>query len=377
MKRVLILGATGSIGVQTIEVCENLGYQIVGITADKNYLKLFELSKRCHPDYVVINQQTGYNNLKEMLGNHVLFGTEGLKEVISESKADIIVNAIVGSAGILPTIEAIKHCKRIALANKETLVGAGEMIMKLAKEFQCEIIPVDSEHSAVFQCLDGQKIKKIHLTASGGPFLGYKSSQLEAVTIEDALKHPTWKMGSKITIDSATLMNKGLEVIEAKWLFNVDADKINVVIHPESIIHSFVQYEDNSFIAQLGAHDMRIPIQYAFTYPDRYENNFNVMDLVSLGKLTFQNPDIDTFKCLGLAYDALQYGNTMPLVLNAANEAAVQMFLEEKISFTKIWYLIEKVMNNHHNIYTDDISEILEIDRITRIRTFEGGNKCQ
>jgi len=373
MKKVLILGATGSIGMQAIEVCNNLNYEIVGITANTNYKQLANIYIKNKPKYMAINSEKHYQLLKEIVDGDINVGLSGIIEVIKKSKADIIVNAIVGSAGIIPTIEAIKNCKRLAIANKETFVSAGNIVIELAKQYNCEILPVDSEHSAIYQCLDGQKIKKIHLTASGGPFLGYSRKQLETVTKKDALKHPNWEMGSKITIDSATMMNKGLEVIEAKWLFNVKYSDINVLIHKQSIVHSLVEYEDNSFMAQLGAHDMRIPIQYALTYPKRITNQFNQLNLVEIGQLNFEKPDFDNFRCLKLAYDAIKAGNTMPVVLNAANEVAVSMFLKEKITFVEIPILIEKIMEKHDNIYTNNIEEILEIDKITRVKMINGG----
>lgn len=377
MKNIFILGATGSIGQQTIEVCTHLNYKVVGIAANSSYEELYKQYLQCKPDYVVINSKKGYDFLCEKISGKVYMGLEGLKQALESAKANIVVNAIVGSAGILPTVYAINNSNRVALANKETLVSAGEIIMALAKEKNTEIIPVDSEHSAIFQSLDGQTIKKIHLTASGGPFRGYTTKQLEKVTLKDALTHPNWEMGNKITIDSATLMNKGLEVIEAKWLFDVPAKKIEVVIHPESIIHSMVEYEDHSYIAQLGAHDMRVPITYALTYPVRMANPFDNINFVELGKLTFYEPDKKTFPCLQFAYDALQAGNTMPLVLNAANEVAVSLFLQGKITFTNIWFLIEKIMNKHDNIKIDNIRELLELDNIIRKKTIIGGNECQ
>jgi len=378
MKKILILGATGSIGVQTIDVCENLGYEIVGITANTKYTKLLQLQQRCNAKFLVINDEEGYKYLQSNSKCTIYKGLEGIKQVISEAKADIIVNALVGNAGIIPTIESLKHCKRLALANKETLVSAGEIVMKMAALYNCELIPIDSEHSAIFQSLEiGQVIKKIHLTASGGPFLGYTSNKLKNITKEDALKHPNWSMGQKITIDSATLMNKGLEVIEAKWLFNVEAKQIEVVVHPESIIHSMVEYMDNSIIAQLGAHDMRIPIQYALTYPKRVPNDFNTINFFEIGQFNFLKPDTETFICLKLAYDAINEKKTMPLVLNTANEIAVELFLNGKISFKNIGILIEKVMNRHHNIYTEDVNTLLEIDKEIRIKTVKWSKECQ
>lgn len=377
MKNIFILGSTGSIGEQTIEACKHLKYKIVGITANSSYEKLYEQYLLCKPKFVIINTEEGYTFLKEKIPGKVYFGLNGLHQTLEMAKADIVVNAIVGSAGILPTVYAIENSKRVALANKETLVSAGKLIMNLAKENNTEIIPVDSEHSAIFQSLDGQPIKKIHLTASGGPFRGYTAKQLEKVTLKDALSHPNWEMGKKITIDSATLMNKGLEVIEARWLFDVPATKIEVVVHPESIIHSIVEYEDHSYIAQIGAHDMRVPITYALTYPLRIANPFDNINFVKLGKLTFFEPDKKTFPCLQLAYDALEAGNTMPLVLNAANEVAVSLFIQGKISFTNIWILIEKIMNKHDNIKIDNINELLKLDNLIRKKTLIGGNTCQ
>lgn len=376
MKKVLILGATGSIGIQTIEACENLNCEIVGLVANTSYTKLISLKKRCNSKLIALSDETAIPSDDKTTRR----GIDGIISVIRESKADIIVNAIVGSAGIIPTLEAIKNSKRVALANKETLVSAGKIIMEKAKEFNCEIIPIDSEHSAIFQCLQDNKnkeIKKIHLTASGGPFLNYTFENLKKVTKKQALKHPKWEMGAKISIDSSTLMNKGLEVIEAKWLFDVEATNINVVVHPNSIIHSMVEYVDNSIIAQMGAPDMRVPIQYSLTYPNRCKNDFDVLDLLSMGKLEFYKPDRKTFKCLNLAFDAIAEGKTMPCVLNAANEQAVELFLNDKIPYYRIWEIIENAMSKYNNIDASTIEEILLIDKITRDKILMEETKCQ
>ncbi|MCK5758782.1 MAG: 1-deoxy-D-xylulose-5-phosphate reductoisomerase [Clostridiales bacterium] len=376
MTRVCILGATGSIGEQTLQVCREARYDVVAVAANKDYEGLLEVCREFSPTHVALFDPNAYEIFKGYgCSGNLYEGSEGILELIRNSKADIVVNSIVGSAGILPTLEAIKYSKRLALANKETLVAAGELVMKSAAENNCEIIPVDSEHSAIFQCMQGNnenQVKGIVLTASGGPFRGYSKEMLTNVTLEMALKHPNWVMGNKITIDSATMMNKGLEVIEAKWLFGLEYDQIKVAIHPKSIVHSMVEFVDNSLIAQLGAPDMRVPIQYALTYPDRIRNEFNSLDVFDMGSLEFIKPDLETFRCLKLAYEAGMTGGTMPCVMNAANEEAVKMFLEGKIEFVEIAAIIEKVMGKHKAIAADNIESILECDKEARRAVYGG-----
>jgi 1-deoxy-D-xylulose-5-phosphate reductoisomerase len=376
MARVCILGATGSIGRQTLSVCREAGYEVVAVTADSNQK---ELSRICHefkPAHAALSDESVCETFEKYnLPVHFYKGQEGILELIRNSNADIIVNSIVGSAGILPTLESLKNTKRLALSNKETLVAAGEIVILEAKKNGCEIIPVDSEHSAIFQCLKGNKksqVKGIILTASGGPFRGYSKDMLNTVTREKALNHPNWVMGSKITIDSATMMNKGLEVIEARWLFDMDYDRIKVVVHPQSVVHSMVEYQDNSIIAQLGAPDMRVPIQYALTYPDRLENSFKKLDFFEITKLEFEKADEETFGCLKLAYEAGRVGGTMPCVMNAANEEAVKMFLEGRIKFIEIEQIVKRVMDSHTVQPADSVETILECDKEAR-RTSYGG----
>jgi len=371
MTKVCILGATGSIGEQTLQVCREAGYKVVAVAANTDCEDLLKVCREFSPAHVALYDSKAY---EIFLGygccSNTYKGAEGILELIRNSHADIVVNSIVGSAGILPTLEAIKHAKRLALANKETLVAAGELVMKSAVENNCEIIPVDSEHSAIFQCMQGNKenqVKSIVLTASGGPFRDYSKEMLKDVTLEMALKHPNWVMGSKITIDSATMMNKGLEVIEAKWLFSLEYNQIKVAIHPKSIVHSMVEFVDNSLIAQLGAPDMRVPIQYALTYPDRIRNEFNSLDVFKMGSLEFNKPDLKTFRCLKLAYEAGRIGGTMPCAMNAANEEAVKMFLEGKIKFVEIAAIIENVMEKHTVMAADNIENILECDKKARM----------
>ncbi len=376
MTRVCILGATGSIGEQTLQVCRKAGYDVVAVAANKDYEGLLKVCREFSPTHAALFDPKAHEIFKGYGCCANLYeGSEGILELIRKSKADIVVNSIVGSAGILPTLEAIKYSKRLALANKETLVAAGELVMKSAAENNCEIIPVDSEHSAIFQCIQGNKesqVKGIVLTASGGPFRGYSKEMLTNVTLKMALKHPNWVMGNKITIDSATMMNKGLEVIEAKWLFGLEYDQIQVAVHPKSIVHSMVEFIDNSLIAQLGAPDMRVPIQYALTYPDRIRNEFNSLNVFDMGSLEFIKPDLETFRCLKLAYEAGVIGGTMPCVMNAANEEAVKMFLEGKIEFIEIATIIEKVMEKHTAMAADNIESILECDKEARRAVYGG-----
>ena len=375
MKRISILGSTGSIGRQTLDVVRQHKdkFEVVAISANSSVDLLLEQIKEFKPKYVAVYDEVSAIKLKAMIPSdikiEVLSGMEGLKTISSLEEIDVLLTAIVGMIGLVPTLEAIKNGKDIALANKETLVCAGSLVMNEAKKYGVKILPVDSEHSAIFQCLNGEKtkeIEKIILTASGGPFRGKKKEDLLNVTKNQALKHPNWSMGRKISIDSSTLMNKGLEVIEAKWLFDVEHNQIDVVVHPQSIIHSMVQFIDSSVIAQLGCPDMRLPIQYALSYPDRIECDFERLNLAKIATLTFEEPDMDTFPCLKLAYDTLKMGGTYSAVLNSANEVLVNEFLEDKIGFYDIPYYIEKTLQAHSSINNATLEDILEIDRWTR-----------
>lgn len=370
-EKLVILGSTGSIGTQGLEVCDNIGsIEITALSANRNIKLLEEQIRKYKPRIAAVMDEEKAAVLKkntEDTDTKILAGEDGLLEAASCGEADTVLNALVGNVGLRPTVCAINAKKTLALANKETLVTAGELVMNLAKEKNVNIYPVDSEHSAIFQCLQGNrgnKIKKIHLTASGGPFRGYKS--LKHVTKEQALHHPNWEMGKKITIDSATMMNKGLEVIEAKWLFGVDVSQINVVVHPQSIIHSMVEFEDSAILAQLGEPDMRLPISYALTYPKRVRNDFPKVDFFKTGTLTFEKPDLEVFKCLKLALMAIGTGGTMPCVLNAANEVAVAKFLAGRIEFYQIGELIEKVTSAYNVKYNYDLSDVFEADRWAR-----------
>lgn len=386
MKKIVILGSTGSIGTQTLDVItHNQDIEVIGLTANSHIDILEEQIKRFNPKVVCMMQEDKARELKERLRQQnikteVMCGQEGLITVATLEEAEIVVTSVVGMIGLLPTIEAIKAGKTIALANKETLVAAGEMVMNLAKEKGVSILPVDSEHSAIFQSLQGnseKSIDKLVLTASGGPFRIFSKEQLKAVTVEQALKHPNWVMGSKITIDSATLMNKGLEVIEAKYLFDVAPSQIDVVVHKESIIHSMVSYKDGSTIAQLGMPDMRHPIAYALYYPVRQAAHYiEKLDLVKLGSLSFEAPRKDAFPCLQLAYDALEAGGTMAAVLNAANEEVVASFLNKQITFMQIPEIIHTVMDKHICINRPSLEQILECDRWAREYSREQVAKC-
>ncbi|HPJ20842.1 MAG TPA: 1-deoxy-D-xylulose-5-phosphate reductoisomerase [Clostridia bacterium] len=370
MTKVCILGATGSIGRQALDVCREMGFIVTCVTADTDYEGLAAICRDYGPGHAAIASEDKYEKFKTLIdGVRTYAGSPGILECIRNSNADIVVNGIVGSAGIMPTLEAIGTARRVALANKETLVAAGDLIMKAAHERNVELIPVDSEHSAVFQCMEGNRhneIDSIYLTASGGPFRGYSAEKLKDVTREMALRHPSWTMGSKITIDSATLMNKGLEVIEARWLFDMEYERIKVVVHPGSIVHSMVGFTDGSIIAQLGAPDMRIPIQYSLTYPKRVCNNFSKLDIYNLAGLQFHEPDMETFRCLSLAYEAGRTGKTMPCAMNAANEEAVRAFLSGHISFLDIPRIIEEVMTMHDPVEAKSIETILEQDKLAR-----------
>ncbi|MCX7984073.1 MAG: 1-deoxy-D-xylulose-5-phosphate reductoisomerase [Bacteroidetes bacterium] len=371
-KNIAILGSTGSIGQSSIAVLKNLRdrFRITYLTTNVNIELLEYQIRQVHPYGVVVLNPSQAEKLKKRIeGVEVLVGTEGLLEVVRRDNVDIVLNALVGFAGLRPTIEAITHRKHIALANKETLVVAGAIVTTLAREYNVPIVPIDSEHSAILQCLTGEErstVKKIILTASGGPFLNTPAEQFPSITVEEALKHPNWKMGNKITIDSATLMNKGLEVIEAHWLFNLEPQHIEVVIHPQSIIHSMVEFIDGSIKAQLGYPDMKIPIQYALTYPDRLPLEVCTVNFPQLQCLTFLAPDLVKFRCLQLAYDALTLGGTAPAVLNAANEVAVHAFLERKITFDRIPQLIEQSLAAQRNHRVPEFEQTLEADRTTR-----------
>lgn len=367
MKQIGILGSTGSIGTQTLEVVRAYSEDLkVTVLAAGTNVKLMEAQMReFKPEVVVMWSSEAAEELRGKTADlqiPVLCGMEGLLEVSTWEHMDVLVTALVGMIGIRPTIAAIKAGKDIALANKETLVTAGHIIMPLAKEYGVSILPVDSEHSAIFQSMQGEKhsqVSKILLTASGGPFRGKKTEDLKNMQVEDALKHPNWSMGRKITIDSATLVNKGLEVIEAKWLFDVDLDQIQVVVHPQSIIHSMVEYVDGGIMAQLGTPDMKLPIQYALFYPDRRPLEGKRVNFYELGQITFEAPDMETFKGLKLAYEAARIGGSMPTVFNAANEKAVALFLNKQISFLQIPELIEACMQQHQVVKQPDVDEIL------------------
>ena len=366
MKKIAILGSAGSIGTQTLDIVREQGdIQVVAMAAGSNISLLEAQMREFRPSLVSVWDEKKASELRtntKDLGIKIVSGMEGLLEVSVIPESEILVTAIVGMLGIRPTIAAIKAGKKIALANKETLVTAGHIIIPLAKEYKVPILPVDSEHSAIFQSLQGagdNKISRILLTASGGPFRGRKADELKNIQVEDALKHPNWSMGRKITIDSSTLVNKGLEVMEAKWLFDVALDQIQVVVHPQSVIHSAVEYQDGAVIAQLGTPDMRLPIQYALYYPERRNLSGRRLDLFEIADLTFEKPDTDTFRGLALAYQAMEKGGNIPTVYNAANEKAVSLFLDRKISYPEITELIEACMENAEFIDHPDVDEIL------------------
>lgn len=379
MKRIAILGSTGSIGTQTLQVIganpELFCAEV--LTANENVGLLIEQALKFRPNMVVIANEAKYSELKEALKEKdikVYAGKDALAQVVAAGTVDMVVTATVGYSGLLPTVNAIKAGKVIALANKETLVVAGELINDLIRQYRTSIIPVDSEHSAIFQCLAGEgnnPLEKIILTASGGPFRGWAYEALKDVTPADALKHPNWNMGAKVTIDSASMMNKGFEVIEAKWLFGVDPDRIEVVVHPQSIVHSMVQFGDGSIKAQLGVPDMRLPIQYALTYPDRIHSDFGRVDFTRCHSLTFEEPDRKTFRNLDLAYRAMQKGGNMPCILNAANEIAVNAFLHGHLSFTGMSDLIEYVMEKGNYMAKPVLDDYVATDREIRIMAEE------
>ena len=372
MKKIAILGSTGSIGTQTLEIVRtNKDIKVTALAAGRNIDLLEKQIREFEPKLAAVWSENLASELKSRVRDmqvEVLSGMDGLLAVAAEQEAEILVTAIVGMIGILPTIEAIKAGKDIALANKETLVTAGHIIMPLAEQHHVSILPVDSEHSAIFQSLQGGQRKALHkilLTASGGPFKGRKREELENIQVEDALKHPNWEMGRKITIDSSTMVNKGLEVIEAKWLFGVNVDQIQVVVQPQSIIHSMVEYEDGAVIAQLGTPDMKLPIQYALYYPERRYLPGERLDFGTLTQITFEKPDMETFYGLKLAIEAGKRGGSLPTVFNAANEKAVALFLDRKIRYLQIPEIIQECMENHKNISDPSVEEILKTEQET------------
>ena len=377
MKKISILGSTGSIGCSALDVIEKNRerFQVVALAAGKNISLLKKQIEKFQPKLVAIDSKENALKLREVLTAKskvkIFYGEEGLKEIASFPSA-IVISAISGAAGLIPTLAAIEAGNDIALANKETMVMAGEIVTKRSKKKGVKIIPVDSEHSAIFQCLEGSKrenMRRIILTASGGPFLNFTRNELKKVSLSQTLRHPNWKMGKKITIDSASMMNKGLEVIEAKWLFNVDISDIDVLIHPQSIVHSLVEFIDGAFLAQMGIPDMKIPIAYALTYPERISNDLPFLNLVKTGNLEFRKPDIKKFPCLGLAYAAGLCGGTAPVVLNAADEVAVSAFIEKKIRFIDLPKIIEKILVLHNSINNPSLDDILQVDLWARIET--------
>lgn len=378
-KKIAILGSTGSIGTQALQVIEEHSdlYEAYVLTANNRVDELIEQARKFKPEAVVIANDAKYNQLKEALADlpiKVYGGEEALCQIVTDDNIDMVLTAMVGYAGLKPTMNAIRARKAIALANKETLVVAGELVNELAQQYGTPILPVDSEHSAVFQCLAGEignPIDKVILTASGGPFRTYTLEQLATVTKAQALKHPNWDMGAKITIDSASMMNKGFEVIEAKWLFGVQPEQIEVVVHPQSIIHSMVQFEDSSIKAQLGLPDMRLPIQYAFSYPDRLCASFPRLDFRTCTQLTFEQPDTKRFRNLALAYEALHQGGNMPCIINAANEVVVSAFLNDRISFLGMSDVIEKCMQQVSFIEKPTYEDYVATDKLTRIMANE------
>ena len=371
-KQIVILGSTGSIGTQALKVIEEHPdlYEAYALTANNQVELLAEQARKFMPAAVVIANEAKYLQLKEMLADlpiQVYAGADALCEIVEAKSIDVVLASMVGYAGLRPTMNAIRAGKTIALANKETLVVAGELINALAQQYKTPILPVDSEHSAIFQCLEpGNALEKVILTASGGPFRKFTIEELQHVTKEQALKHPNWDMGAKITIDSATMMNKGFEVIEAKWLFGVRPDQIEVVVHPQSVIHSMVQFEDGAVKAQLGVPDMRLPIQYAFSYPQRIKASFDRLDFMKMTELTFEQPDIKRFRCLGLAYEALNRGGNMACILNAANEAVVAAFLKDRIPFLRMSEIIEETMAKVAFIQTPTYEDYVATDAEAR-----------
>ncbi|CAD7360001.1 MULTISPECIES: 1-deoxy-D-xylulose-5-phosphate reductoisomerase [Staphylococcus] len=375
MKNIAILGASGSIGQQAIDVIARHpeSFNLISFTVGKNIEFAIEVIEKFKPEIVAVQDEADVERLKPY-HSHIVSGRQGLIDVSTYEKNDLVLNALLGSVGLEPTMKAIEAGKNIALANKETLVVAGKLVMAHAKRYGVDILPVDSEHAAIFQCLNGEdmhQIKNVTITASGGSFRELTREQLEHVTVEDALNHPNWSMGNKITIDSATMMNKGFEVIEAKWLFDLEIDQIKTILHKESIIHSMVEFVDTSVMAQLGTPDMRMPIQYAFTYPERIEHRAPSLDLAQVSQLHFQEMDLDRYRCLKFAYDALRIGGSMPVVLNAVNEVAVAKFLNHEITFLEIEHMIEREMAAHEVIPDPSLEEILEIDHYYKTKPYE------
>ncbi|MCQ2330046.1 MAG: 1-deoxy-D-xylulose-5-phosphate reductoisomerase [Paludibacteraceae bacterium] len=379
MTKLAILGSTGSIGTQTLDVVRwnPERYEVYALVANNSVDKLAEQAREFQPEIVVINNTTHYEELRTALRDlpiKVFTGSDAVDQVVRMAAVDVVVTAMVGYAGLASTLSAIKAGKRIALANKETLVVAGELVTALAIQHKAQIVPVDSEHGAIFQCLVGERsedVDRLIITASGGPFRNKTIDELRNVKAADALKHPTWQMGAKITIDSASLMNKGFEVMEARWLFGITADRIDVVVHPQSIVHSMVQYVDGSVKAQLGVPDMRLPIQYALSFPERIDSKIKRMDFARQGQLTFEEPDTTRFRNLGLAFDALKCGGNMPCVLNAANEVVVDAFLHDRVGFLEMSDIIEKTMNRVAFISAPTYDDYVECDKETRIITAE------
>ena len=377
MKKITLLGSTGSIGVSTLDVIEKnpKKFKVMALAAGRNVRLLARQILEFHPKVVAVQSKPDARRLYEILGPKnripILYDEKGVEEVAAYAPSDIVLSAISGAAGLKPTLAAIEAGKDIALANKETMVVAGAIVTKRARQKKINILPVDSEHSAIFQCLAGQmpeNLRRIILTASGGPFLNLSRDELKKVTLQQALRHPRWKMGRKITIDSASMMNKGLEVIEAKWLFNLDIAHIDVLIHPQSVVHSLIELVDGSILAQLGIADMRIPIAYALTYPDRLTNDLPILNLAKAGPLEFYQPDLKKFPCLGLAYEAGRSGGTAPVALNAANEVAVAAFLENKICFNDLSKVIERVLNKHQAQKNPSLEDILTVDAEARMQ---------
>lgn len=376
MKHISILGATGSIGTQTLDVIRKNrdNFKLAAVTANNNYLKIIDIINEFNPKLAAMMDYSAYIKVKDycMENNidiNVLSGIDGLSAAATLEETDIVVTSVVGMIGLVPTLNAIKNRKAIALANKETLVVGGELVMAAAKKSKVNILPVDSEHGAIFQCLQGnnkKEVERLLITASGGPFRGKNREELINIKPENALKHPKWNMGKKISIDSSTLMNKGLEVIEAHWLFEMDYNDIQVVVHPESVVHSMVEYCDGSVLAQLASTDMRLPIQYALSYPKRMERQVDKLDFYKIGSLTFEKPDMDTFRCLKLAYEAGRTGGLLPTILNASNEIAVELFLKNKITFLQIEAIVEESLNKFENITEIDVETILENDKKVR-----------
>ena len=373
MKGIALLGSTGSIGTQSLDVCRMHGYRVVCLTANRRVDLMEAQIREFHPDLVSMMDPVAADDLRTRVADtatKVLSGMDGLLECATYSGADTVLNAVVGMVGLQPTLAAIQAKKTLALANKETLVAGGHLVTNTAKAYGVDILPVDSEHSAIFQCLQGSPekgaVKKLILTASGGPFFGKNLAELENVTAADALKHPNWDMGAKITIDSATMMNKGLEFIEAKWLFDMPIDAIDIVVHRESVVHSAIAYQDNSVIAQLGVPDMRIPIQYALTYPQRLPSPVQELSLVDYGKLTFYAPDYDTFRCINVCKDAIAAGGLRPAAANGANEESVRLFLNGKIKFTDIAVLNRAAMEACPQVADYTLDDVLQADRAAR-----------